>query len=176
MTSEEIIEKVKSDQGEDIQSAEVNLGDAVIFVAPGALHKVAGYLMMDADLNFDYLSHITGADYLNEDRDPRFEVVYEFHSIDKNHSIRMRVGLEEEDPTIPTVSDLWRGALYPERELFDMFGFKIMGHPNLSRLIMPDEWGGHPLLKDYPLTTEDIAFSHNRDFKQDLVKTKPPTR
>jgi NADH-quinone oxidoreductase subunit C len=176
MTSEEIIEKIKSDQGEDIQTAEVNLGDAVLFVAPGAVHKVLGYLKNDSDLNVDDLSDITGADYLNEERDPRFEVVYEFHSMDKNHSIRVRVGLEEEDPTVPTVSDLWRGALYPERELFDMFGFKVTGHPNLIRLIMPEEWGGHPLLKDYPLTIEDIAFSHNRELKQDLVKSKPPTR
>lgn len=176
MTSEEIIERVKTVQGEDVLSAEVNLGDAVIFVTPTALHKVAGYLKTDLDLNFDYLSHITGADYLNEDREPRFEVVYEFHSIDKNHSIRIRVGLEEDDPTIPTVSDLWKGALYPERELFDMFGFKVLGHPDLSRLIMPEEWEGHPLRKDYPLMTEDITFSHNREFKQDLVKLKPPTR
>ena len=130
----------------------------------------------DPDLNFDYLSHITGADYLNEDREPRFEVVYELHSIDKNHSIRIRVGLEEEDPTVPTVSDLWKGALYPERELFDMFGFNVTGHPNLSRLIMPEEWEGNPLRKDYPLTIEDVTFSHNREFKQDLVKSKPATR
>jgi NADH-quinone oxidoreductase subunit C len=84
--------------------------------------------------------------------------------------------LEEEDPTVPTVSDLWKGALYPERELFDMFGFNVTGHPNLSRLIMPEEWEGNPLRKDYPLTIEDVTFSHNREFKQDLVKSKPATR
>ena len=176
MPSEEIIEKVKSDQGENIESFEVNLGDPVIFVGPDAIHKIAEYLKNDSDLNFDYLSHITGADYLNEDREPRFEVVYELHSIDKNHSIRIRVGLEEEDPTVPTVSDLWKGALYPERELFDMFGFNVTEHPNLSRLIMPEEWEGNPLRKDYPLTIEDVTFSHNREFKQDLVKSKPATR
>ena len=91
MTSEEIVEKVKSDRGEDIQSSEVNLGDPVLFISPGAIHKVAEYLKNDSDLDFDYLSHITGADYLNEEREPRFEVVYELHSIDKNHSIRIRV-------------------------------------------------------------------------------------
>ena len=176
MTSEEIIEKVKSDQGEDIQSAEVNLGDLVIFVGAERIHGIAEYLKNDPDLNFDYLSNITGVDYLNEEREPRFEVVYELHSIEKNHSIRIRVELDEEDSTIPTVSDLWKGALYPERELFDMFGFNIKGHSNLSRLIMPEEWEGNPLRKDYPLTIEDVAFSHNREFKQDLVKSKPPTR
>ena len=176
MTSEEIIEKVKSDCGEDIDSFEINLGDPVLFIAPGAIYKVAEYLKNDPDLNFEYLSHITGADYLDQEREPRFEVVYELHSIEKNHSIRIRIGLEEEDPTISTVSDLWKGALYPERELFDMFGFNVTGHPNLSRLIMPEEWEGNPLRKDYPLTIEDVAFSHNRELKQDLVKSKPPTR
>ena len=130
MTSEEILEKVKTDQGEAIHSSEVNLGDPILFVVPEAVHKVAEYLKNDPKLNFDYLSHITGADYLNEEREPRFEVIYELHSIDKNHSIRIRVGLEEEDPTVATVSDLWKGALYPERELFDMFGFNVAGHPN----------------------------------------------
>ena len=176
MTSEEIVKKVKTDQGEGISSSEVNLGDSVLFVGAERIHDIAEYLKNDRDLNFDYLSNITGADYLNEEREPRFEVVYELHSIEKNHSIRIRVGLDEEDPTLPTVSDLWKGALYPERELFDMFGFNVEGHPNLSRLIMPEEWEGNPLRKDYPLTIEDVTFSHNREFKQDLVKSKPPTR
>ena len=176
MTSEEIVEKIKTDQGKAINFSEVNLGDSVIFVGAERIHDIAEYLKNDPDLNFDYLSNITGADYLNEEREPRFEVVYELHSIEKNHSIRIRVGLDEEDPTISTVSDLWKGALYPERELFDMFGFNVEGHPNLSRLIMPEEWEGNPLRKDYPLTIEDVTFSHNREFKQDLVKSKPPTR
>jgi len=176
MTSEEIVEKIKTDQGKAINSSEVNLGDSVIFVGAERIHDIAEYLKNDPDLDFDYLSNITGTDYLNEEREPRFEVVYELHSIEKNHSIRIRVGLDEEDPTIPTVSDLWKGALYPERELFDMFGFDIKGHSNLSRLIMPEEWEGNPLRKDYPLTIEDVTFSHNREFKQDLVKSKPRTR
>ena len=176
MTSEEILKKVKTDQEEAIHSSEVNLGDSVLFVGAERIHDIAEYLKNDPDLNFDYLSNITGADYLNEEREPRFEVVYELHSIEKNHSIRIRVGLDEEDPTIPTVSDLWKGALYPERELFDMFGFNIKGHSNLSRLIMPEEWEGNPLRKDYPLTIEDVTFSHNQEFKQDLVKSKPRTR
>ena len=176
MTSEEIVKKVNTDQGEAIHSSEVNLGDSVLFVGAERIHDIAEYLKNDPDLNFDYLSNITGADYLNEEREPRFEVVYELHSIEKNHSIRIRVGLDEEDPTIPTVSDLWKGAHYPERELFDMFGFNVEGHTNLSRLIMPEEWEGNPLRKDYPLTIEDVTFSHNREFKQDLVKSKPPTR
>ncbi len=172
MTSEEIIEKIKASA--EILSGAVVLGDAVIHVSSESLRKVAEYLKSDPDLCFDYLSDIRGVDYL--EREPRFEVVYEFHSIDKNHSIRIRVGLPEENPTVPTISDLWKSAIYPERELYDMFGFNVTGLTNLQRLIMPEGWEGHPLRKDYPLTTEDVVFSYNNDFKSELVKPKPTVR
>jgi len=83
MTSEEIVEKIKTDQGKSINSSEVNLGDSVIFVGAERIHDIAEYLKNDPDLDFDYLSNITGTDYLNEEREPRFEVVYELHSIEK---------------------------------------------------------------------------------------------
>lgn len=176
MTSEEIVEKVKASLADAIQDTALPQGDAVIFVAPEHLQKVAAFLKDDPSLKFDYLSDVSGVDYLNEEREPRFEAVYHLYSIDHQHSIRVRVGIDEDDPSVPTVSELWKGALYPEQELFDMFGIHIEGHPKNERLIMPKEWSGHPLRKDYPLTTETVAFSHNRDFKSDLVKSKPPTR
>ena len=176
MTSEEIVEKVKASLTDAIQDTALPQGDAVIFVAPDCLQKVAAFLKDDPSLKFDYLSDVSGVDYLNEEREPRFEVVYLLYSIDNQHSIRVRVGIDEDNPSVPTVSDLWKGALYPEQELFDMFGIHIEGHPKNERLIMPKEWTGHPLRKDYPLTTETVTFSHNRDFKSDLVKSKPPTR
>jgi NADH-quinone oxidoreductase subunit C len=176
MTSEEIIEKVKASQGEDILEAVVTLGDAVIHVAPDSLPKVAKFLKEDPDMDFDYLSHITGVDYLDQDQDPRYEAVYELHSMDQNHTIRIRVGLQEDEPSVPTVCEIWKGAMYPEQELFDMYGFNVAGHPKLERLIMPEDWEGHPLRKDYPLMTEEVAFSFNDDFKSELVKSKPETR
>ena len=176
MTSEEIVEKVKASLPDAIQDTALPQGDAVIFVAPDCLQKVAAFLKDDPSLKFDYLSDVCGVDYLNEEREPRFEAVYHLYSIDHQHSIRVRVGIDEDNPSVPTVSELWKGALYPEQELFDMFGIHIEGHPKNERLIMPKEWSGYPLRKDYPLTTETVAFSHNREFKSDLVKSKPPTR
>ena len=176
MTSEEVIARVKSEYGDNILKAEVTLGDAIVHVGPDSLHEAAKFLKEDPELTFDYLSHITGVDYLEQERIPRFESVYEFHSIVNNHSIRLRVGLPEEKPTVPTISDLWPSAVFGERELFDMFGFHIEGHPNLKRLLMPEEWEGHPLRKDYDLTIEDVAFSHNINFKRELVKEKILTR
>ena len=176
MTSEEIVEKVKASLTDAIEDTALAQGDAVIFVTPDCLQKVAAFLKDDPFLKFDYLSDVSGVDYLNEEREPRFEAVYLLYSIDHQHSIRVRVGIDEDNPSVPTVSELWKGALYPEQELFDMFGINIEGHPKNERLIMPKEWTGHPLRKDYPLTTETVTFSHNRDFKSDLVKSKPPTR
>ncbi|PIP72354.1 MAG: NADH-quinone oxidoreductase subunit C [Nitrospinae bacterium CG22_combo_CG10-13_8_21_14_all_47_10] len=176
MTSAEIVEKLKASFPDDIQDTALPQGDAVIFVAPDRLQKVAGFLKDDPSLKFDYLSDVCGVDYLNEEREPRFEAVYNLHSIDHQHSIRIRVGIEEDNPSVPTVSEFWKGALYPEQELFDMFGIHVEGHPKNERLIMPKEWAGYPLRKDYPLTTETVTFSYNRDFKSDLVKSKPPTR
>ncbi len=172
MTPQEIVDKAKADLGEAIALAEVTLDDAVLHVGPESLRQVAEYLKNDAAMDFNYLSQITGVDYLEQDREPRFESVYELHSLTKNHTVRVRVGLDEDEPVVPTVSDIWKGALFPERELFDMFGFDITDHPNLKRLIMPQDWEGHPLRKDYPLPWEDIAFSHNAEHKNELVKTK----
>ena len=176
MTSEEIVEKVKADLADAIQDTSLPQGDAVVFIAPNSLPAVTKFLKNDSELKFDYLSDIRGVDYLLEEREPRFEAVYQLYSIDYEHSIRVRVGIDEDNPSVPTVSNLWKGALYPEQELFDMFGIKVEGHPKMERLIMPKDWEGFPLRKDYPLTTETVAFSHNRDFKSELVKLKPPTR
>ena len=176
MTSEEVVEKVKAGLADVIQDIGLPQGDAVVFVEPSCLLTVAKFLKNDSELKFDYLSDIRGVDYLLEERELRFEAVYQLYSIDHQHSIRVRVGIDEDNPSVPTVSDLWKGALYPEQELFDMFGIKVEGHPKMERLIMPKDWEGFPLRKDYPLTTETVAFSHNRDFKSELVKSKPPTR
>tara|TARA_B100000686_G_scaffold323715_1_gene378714 strand:- start:706 stop:1254 length:549 start_codon:yes stop_codon:yes gene_type:complete len=176
MTGEEIVEKIKADKGREIVGTEISLGDAVVHILPQSLHAVAKHLRDDPDLNFHYLSHLTGVDYLDQEREPRFEVVYELHSLDKNHSVRIRVGISEEDPSIPTVIDLWPSATFPERELFDMFGIGIIGHPDLRRLLMPEDWEGHPLRRDYSLTQEEIAFSHNIDFKREFIKEKEPER
>ena len=176
MTSEEIVEKLNAGLAGVILDSDFPQGDAVIFVEPKSLHVVAEFLKNEPDLKFDYLSDVRGVDYLLEEREPRFESVYQLYSIDHQHSIRVRVGIDEDNPSVPTVSDLWKGALYPEQELFDMFGIHVEGHPTMERLIMPKDWEGYPLRKDYPLTTETVAFSHNRDFKSELVKSKPPTR
>jgi len=148
-------------------------GELVIHVVVDQFLMLMGYLKQNRDFNYDYLSHITGVDYLemDPDREFRFEAIYELFSMSKGNHIRVHVGLPDGKPILPSVFHLWHGADFPERELFDMFGFIVMDHPDMKRLIMPEGWEGHPLLKDYPLTVEDVAFSHNPDHKDELIKT-----
>ncbi len=171
MTNEEIKEQLEATFGAAITHSEVTPhGECIVHVAVEQFLAVMEDLKQNKD--FDYLSQITGVDYLEQDREPRFDVVYELFSLSKDCHIRIHVGLPEDEPTIPSVFHLWRGADFPERELYDMFGFTVTGHPNMKRLIMPEGWEGHPLLKDYPLTVEEVAFPTTRTTKANLLKLK----
>jgi len=111
-------------------------------------------------LGFDLMSTLTAVDYWPE-QDPRFHVVYEFTSTTKNLRFSVRVPVPAVNPSLPTVSHIYRNANWRERELWDMFGIKAEGHPDLRRILMPADWEGHPLRKDYPLGYEEPQFSFN---------------
>jgi NADH-quinone oxidoreductase subunit C len=111
-------------------------------------------------LGFELLSALTAVDYWPQEQ-PRFHVVYEFTSVSKNLRLEIRVPVPGINPTVPTVSHIYRGANWRERELWDMFGIKAEGHPDLRRILMPADWEGHPLRKDYPLGYEEPQFTFN---------------
>jgi NADH-quinone oxidoreductase subunit C len=100
---------------------------------------------------FDTITFVTGIDHL-DDRpgEPRFEVVHQLLSVVSSARVRVRVALRSDDARLPSCIDLWPGAAYMERECFDLFGIVFEGHPGLKRLMMPDEYGYHPLRKDFP--------------------------
>jgi NADH-quinone oxidoreductase subunit C len=109
---------------------------------------------------FELLSALTAVDYWPEEQ-PRFHVVYEFTSISKNLRLEIRLPVPGINPTVPTVSHIYRNANWRERELWDMFGIKAEGHPDLRRILMPADWEGHPLRKDNPLGYEEPQFTFN---------------
>jgi len=111
-------------------------------------------------LGFELLSALTAVDYWPEEQ-PRFHVVYEFTSVSRNLRLEIRLPLPGIHPTLPTVSHIYRNANWRERELWDMFGIKAEGHPDLRRILMPADWEGHPLRKDYPLGYEEPQFTFN---------------
>ncbi len=110
---------------------------------------------------FDYLADLCGVDYLGKG-ETRYQVVYNLYSIPLNHRLRVKTNVGEDDCTVDSVSEIWKTANWHERELYDMFGINVVGHPDLRRILMPENWEGHPLRKDYPLKgkgqREDFSF------------------
>ena len=112
------------------------------------------------ELGFDLLSAMTAVDYWPQEA-PRFHVIYQFTSTTRNLRLGFRVPVPGVMPTIPTISHLYLNANWRERELWDMFGIRAEGHPDLRRILMPADWEGHPLRKDYPLGYEEPQFTFN---------------
>ena len=109
---------------------------------------------------FELLSAMTAVDYWPQEA-PRFHVIYECTSVSKNLHLELRVPVPGINPALPTISHVYRNANWRERELWDMFGIKFIGHPDLRRILMPADWEGHPLRKDYPLGYEEPQFTFN---------------
>ncbi len=118
---------------------------------------------------FELLAGLSAVDYWPE-LAPRFHVVYQFNSHSKLMRLEVRVPLGGNDPVIDTLTDVYPNANWFERELWDMFGIRAKGHPDLRRILMPFDWEGHPLRKDYPLGYEEVQFSFNYD---EIEKRKP---
>jgi NADH-quinone oxidoreductase subunit C len=117
-------------------------------IAPAKIVSVCGFLKYDQ--KFNRLSSVTGVD--RYPAEPRFEVVYHLHSVERNERLRLKCRLRGEDPVIESVTSVWRSANWYERETFDLFGIRFLNHPDLRRIMMPEDWEGHPLRKDYPVT------------------------
>jgi len=123
--------------------------EMTISVAPENLREACGLLRDDAECAFNYLSDITCVDWYPAE--PRFEVVYHLLSIPNKERVRLKVRLESANPSVDSLTSVWPGANYFEREVFDLFGIRFAGHPYMRRLLMPEDWEGHPLRKDYPV-------------------------
>jgi NADH-quinone oxidoreductase subunit C len=121
---------------------------AVVVVDRGHAIEVLRTLRDDPELGFDLLADLTAVDYLG--RTPRFEVVYQLVSTTAHHRLRVKVPLDETDLVAPTASELWKSARWAEREIWDLFGIRFAGHPDLRRILLYPEFEGHPLRKDYP--------------------------
>ncbi len=130
-----------------IEDAKFDRGQPILYIAPARIAAVCGFLKEQFD--FVRLSAVTAVDrYPNE---PRFEIVYQLHSLARNQRLRLKCRLPGEAPEIDSVTSVWRAADWYEREVYDLFGVAFRGHPNLKRILMPEDWQGHPLRKDYPV-------------------------
>jgi NADH-quinone oxidoreductase subunit C len=121
------------------------------FIVPrGQIVSACAYLKSAPDLEFNFLSDLCGFDRGPEE-EPRFEVNYHLFSTTKHHRVRLKVLLNEDDLHVPTVTGVWRTANWHERETYDLFGIVFDEHPDLRRILLPDDWQGHALRKDFPL-------------------------
>jgi NADH-quinone oxidoreductase subunit C len=140
--------------GEGALGGSDRLGDLAFSVDPSRIVEMARFLKLDK--SFERLDGITAVDWLPEA--PRFEAVYLFHSIAGNQRIRLKCRLPEENPEIDSLTSVYRAANWYEREVWDMFGIRFRNHPDLHRILMPEDWVGHPLRKDYPVHGDKYSY------------------
>jgi NADH-quinone oxidoreductase subunit C len=144
-----IVEKLRGWDAKAVAEVIEFRGETTVVVPPEHLLRVAGYLAGQASMGFTFLSDITVLDRFP--MEPRFEVNYHLLSIEGRDRLRLKVRLAGSEPTLPSVTAVWPTANWHEREGFDLFGIVFTGHPDLRRILMPDEWEGYPLRKDYPV-------------------------
>ncbi len=144
-----VVEKLTAAYPNSIVSVNEFRGETTVVAKKQQIVEICRFLNDDADSLFDYCSDVCGADAYTPEN--RFEVIYNLYSTKLNHRIRVKVTVDEADIHCPSVTSIWPGANWPERETFDMFGIIFDGHNDLRRMYMPEEFEYHPLRKDFPM-------------------------
>ncbi len=145
MTAQEIHDILKAQFTDTVLDAKLEtILNPFIKIQPEKILNVAQFLMNDERLRFDYLSCLSGVDYKG-----KLGVVYHLFSMIHKHKIVLKVEVPTESPNVPSVESVWKTANWHEREAFDLYGINFTGHPDLRRILLPDDWEGHPLRKDY---------------------------
>ncbi len=149
MTPDLIIEKIKKRFAGAVLSAKAEFGEGTVSIKRDSLLDVCRFLHDDPELYFDFITDICSVDFIGQEE--RYEVVYHFYSVKHNHRIRIKARVPEKDAVIDSLCPIWKGANWLEREVYDLMGIKFNGHPDMRRILMPDDFVGHPLRKDYPI-------------------------
>jgi NADH dehydrogenase I D subunit len=161
------LEKLKARFPDGVQDVGEFRGDTVVTLSRASLLDAARFLRDEPDLQYDLLVDLTSVDRRKLGIEPRFATIYQLYSIPKNQSLRLRVPLPwdgaTEMPQCPSVTHIWPTANWHEREVYDLMGIEFGGHPWLRRILMPENWVGHPLRKDYPLGGEPVYFTADRE-------------
>ena len=159
-----ILARLRERLGDRVLETHEYRGDHTAVLSREGLAAALAFCRDDDALGFDMLMDVTAVDYLRfpgREDGPRFEVVYHLYSLTHNHRLRLKVRMDEDDPNVPSAVALWPIANWLEREVWDMFGVRFEGHPDLRRLLMYEEFVGHPLRKDYPITRRQPLIGPN---------------
>jgi len=143
-----IAASVQAFDADAVTGGHFELGELMLEIAPAKIVSICGFLKYDQQYN--RLSSVTAVD--RYPAEPRFEVVYHLHCVEKKQRLRLKCRLAGDAPQIDSVTSVWRSANWYERETWDLFGIRFLEHPGLKRIMLPDDWEGHPLRKDYPVT------------------------
>jgi len=144
-----IVSKLRAWDVQAVAEARAFRGELTIVVPREHLRRAVEFLRSEPELKFVFLSDITGVDHFPIE--PRFELNYHLVSLTRRERLRLKVCVAGSDPMVESVTAVWPGADWHEREIFDLFGVRFEGHPDLRRILMPEDWEGHPLRKDYPV-------------------------
>lgn len=150
MSDKKIIERIKEQYASTVIDSHDFRDDQTVTVKKNCGIEFFKFLRDDPSLAFNFLMDITAVDYLAK-KDDRFEVVYHLYSLKHNHRLRVKIPVSSEDCNADSVTPLWKTANWYEREIWDMYGIKFRDHPNLRRILLYEEFKGHPLRKDYPI-------------------------
>ena len=166
--SKPVIDAIVRKFGDAVVETHHHRGDDTAVLDPDRVREVCEFLKSDERCAFDMPVDVTAVDYSEHpgERDWRFEVVYHLRSTRHNHRVRLKARLPGEAPALPSVRPVWRGVEWYEREVFDMFGVRFEGHPDLRRLLLPDDWEGWPLRKDYAMPTEYRGIPHRVEVEE----------
>ena len=157
-----IAQRVRESVGDEVVTGTVFYrGRATLDVAPQSVHDVVGYLRDDDEEPWERLMSVHGVDYLPAE--PRLGIQYELLSMERADRLNVRTRVGVDDPRVPTVMDLHPTANFQEREVYDMFGVVFEGHPDMRRILMPEDYEGHPQRRDFPIGGEPVLFTYNED-------------
>lgn len=145
-----VVERLQAVHGDCIQRVLDEHGDLTIWVSRDRVHDVLAFCKQDDALCFNFCMDVTAVDYLPLGGDPRFAVVYHLYSLRTGKRVRIKAGVPEDDPVVDTATDIWKSTDWFEREVYDMFGIRFEGHPNMKRILCHHDFQGHALRKDYP--------------------------
>jgi NADH-quinone oxidoreductase subunit C len=149
----ELVQRLKGRFGDAIREATLDRKQAIVLVGSEQLREISRYCRDEE--KFDMLVDLTAVDWPKRER--RFDVILILYSFPKNERLRLKAHASENEP-VPSVVDVWPAANWLERECYDMFGIVFEGHPDLKRILLPDEWQGYPLRKDYDILKQDTAW------------------
>ncbi len=170
MEAAQVMARVREAFPDAVAGADAQARDPTVQVAPGAVLEVLRFLRDDADLRLDFLMAVTGVDLLGIADPPVLRVLYHLFSYAHRHTLVVRADVPRDQPVIPSVASLYPTATWHERETYDLLGVRFEGHPDLRRLLLPDEWKGHPLRKDWVEDETALGYSTRRTTLMDLLR------